>query len=89
MFTYPLVTGAVVRLLGGGVSPMGRSLLSKIISTEEIGKIFSLIVTLETLSGSLSSPLYTYVYNSTISYNPGAIFLVSAGLTVINIFVTM
>lgn len=86
---YRFVIGGIVRLLGGGIAAMGRSLVSKIVSAEEIGKIFSFIVTLETLSGSVSTPLYTYVYNSTINYNPGAIFFVSAGLIVLNIFVTL
>lgn len=79
----------MVRLLGGGVSPMGRSLISKLVSTEEIGAIFSLIITLETLTGSMSSPLYTYIYNVTIRYDPGAIYFLSAALTMLEIFITM
>lgn len=63
--------------------------MTKIVSPDEIGKIFSLFITLDTLCISLSSPLYTFVYNSTLDYNPGAVFFISASCIILEIFLTM
>jgi PCFT/HCP family folate transporter-like MFS transporter 1/3 len=73
-------SAAFSRALGGVLSPMVRSLVSKIVPNEEVGKIFSLIVVSESLFGMGGSPIYTAIYNATILTNPAMFNFVSAGI---------
>lgn len=59
---------------------MVRSLLSKMVSADETGKLFSITVALESLVLLGGIPLYTMVYNSTLDSNPGAFNFVTGGL---------
>lgn len=75
-----LSLAGVVKLLGGGVSPLARTLLSKVIEPEETGRVFSFILPVETILGVVVYPLYTVVYNSTIETSPSAYNFVAAGV---------
>ncbi|CAH0551578.1 unnamed protein product [Brassicogethes aeneus] len=68
------------KILGGLVSPMMRSLISKIIPLEEVGKIFAMVVTAESLCGILGSPIYTGIYNKTIHKDPATYCFFTAGI---------
>lgn len=72
-----------MKILGGGISPMARSLISKSVPSDEIGKVFAFVVGLETLSGMIACPMYTFVYNSTIETMPSAYNFVTAGIFVV------
>ncbi|KAF4527965.1 hypothetical protein B566_EDAN017296 [Ephemera danica] len=50
-----------------------------------LGKVFSLASSLDALTPIAASPLYTLVYNETFHVMPGAFFLVSAVIFVIDI----
>lgn len=78
MLNNIIILGAVLKLFGAALSPMGRSLISKIVNESEVGKIFTLTVALETVGQTVSGPVYTFVYNSTIDRMPSAYNLVSA-----------
>lgn len=58
---------------------MIRTLMSKIVPPEEMGKLFSFFAPLEVLSAILILPLYTFVYNATIDILPSAYSFMSAG----------
>ena len=45
---------------------------------EELGRIFSLVASLEACVPLVTSPIMTIVYNNTLEYFPGAILLISA-----------
>lgn len=60
-----------------------RSLLSKSIDAEEVGKIFSLLAVLSAIGPMTGSPAFRQLYNFTMHYCPGAIFFTFAGLMVI------
>ena len=48
-----------------------------------VGAIFAFLAAMECLTPLPASPIYTYVYNSTLSTFPGAIYLISAGFFVV------
>ncbi|XP_018576193.1 proton-coupled folate transporter isoform X2 [Anoplophora glabripennis] len=84
-----LYTAGGVRCLGGVISPMSRSLISKLIPDDEIGKIFSMIMASEFLIGLGASPLYTAIYNGTINSDPAFFNYLSAGLFAVNMILTV
>ena len=59
-------------------STIVRSIVSKIVAKSEIGRIFSLVSSLDSLVPIVVSPALTELYNATIDYFPGmdAIFRV-------------
>lgn len=87
MFTR--LAGAVVKVLGGGVSPMARTLVTKIVVAEELGKMFAFMVPLEIFAGTVVTPIYTLVYNATIDSLPSAYNFVTAGVIVLQLFILM
>lgn len=68
---------------------MARSVLSKLIPPEESGKIFSVVTSLETIGALAGAPIYTYIYNSTISTFPGFYNFLTAGLFIFDIILVM
>lgn len=84
-----LISAAVVRFLGGLISPMVRTIVSKICSAEEVGKIFSAIMASEFFFSLGANPLYTLVYNDTINKDPGIFNFLSAGLYGVDIILVL
>lgn len=64
-----------------------RSMLSKLIPSEDQGKINSCIASLESVLPLVASALYTSVYTSSLDVYPGSFFLVSAAIMTPPIFV--
>jgi hypothetical protein len=64
-----------------------RATLSKFIPTNEQGKVMSFLACLESISPLVAAPLYTMVYTSTFEVMPGAIFLLTAALTLVPILI--
>lgn len=89
MMDWQIYLGALIKSLGSATNPLLRSYLSKIIPTDEIGKIFPLTVALESLMSLIGSPLYTVIYNLTLSTNPTAYNFFSAGLNFFSLFITV
>lgn len=67
-----------ITLLKGVGTPMCRSILAGVTPSNEIGKIYSITTSIESLAPIGSAPLYTFVYNNTIDTLPGAYNLLSA-----------
>ncbi|KAJ8925662.1 hypothetical protein NQ315_009507 [Exocentrus adspersus] len=84
-----LYTAGGVRCFSGMISPMSRSLISKLVPDNEIAKIFSMIMASEFLFGLGGSPLYTAIYNSTINSDPGVFNYLTAGLYAIGMVLTI
>jgi len=61
-----------------------RSILSKVVVKSELGKIFSMVASLEAAVPLFAAPLFTFVYNHTLDSFPGAVFLVQASLFVLS-----
>lgn len=76
-------------MLGGGVSPLARTLMSKIVDQDEIGKVFSFLLPVQTLLGIVVFPIYALVYNSTIDTAPSTYNFVTAGVIGIEILMVL
>ncbi|XP_046384261.1 proton-coupled folate transporter-like isoform X2 [Ischnura elegans] len=76
--TGMMYAGSVISLLHGAASPMMRSIMSKSVPQNELGKIFTLTASLEALVPLAAQPLYTYLFNNTLQSFPGAFFILSA-----------
>lgn len=59
---------------GGLISIAIRSMVSSIVEPNEIGKIFSLMTTLESSLPLLSALIYTALFSASITYLPGLIY---------------
>ena len=67
-------------MFGGMTSIMVRSMLSKIVPRQELGKVFTFVACGETATPIMASALYSYIYVSTQKEFPGAFSLFTAGL---------
>ena len=52
-----------------------RSLLSKFIEPDEVGKVFSLLAIISAVGPMVGNPVFRQLYNYTLSIYPGAMFL--------------
>lgn len=82
---WQLYLAGGVRCISGVISPMCRSLISKLVPKEESGRVFSITIALESLTAMIGSPLYTFFYNYTIDTDPGAFNFLTAGFLALEI----
>merc|ERR1711976_52531 len=80
---WVLFAGAVSGFLSAFSSIVIRSMLSKCVTKSELGKIFSLLASLEAAVPLFAAPLFTFVYTKTLETWPGAVFAVQAGIFLI------
>ncbi|ODM94712.1 Proton-coupled folate transporter [Orchesella cincta] len=80
--SFLMFLGPIVSLLAGAAMIVPRSMLSKIIPADELGKINSCIGSMESIIPLVASSVYTLVYTSFLDVLPGSFFLISAGLTI-------
>ncbi|XP_063839382.1 proton-coupled folate transporter-like [Ostrinia nubilalis] len=73
--------GPMVEILNGTSMLALRSIFSKLVAADEIGKVNSIIGLTETLMPLAYVPLYTQVYTATMEVLPGAVFLLGAAMT--------
>ncbi|XP_029375193.1 solute carrier family 46 member 3 [Echeneis naucrates] len=67
--------------------PVLRSMMSKIISKSEQGALFACLSFLDSLTNNVSTAVFNSIYAATVSWYPGFIFLLSAGLCAIPLFI--
>ncbi len=60
-------------------SPVGRSLLAKVVEASEVAKIYAVVNLLQYGTGFFASPFYRLVYDATLSSLPSTVFLLSSG----------
>jgi len=77
---WVLFVGACSGFLSSLSAIVIRSILSKVVVKSELGKIFSMVASLEAAVPLFAAPLFTFVYNHTLDSFPGAVFLVQASL---------
>ncbi|CAD7014373.1 uncharacterized protein LOC101459008 isoform X2 [Ceratitis capitata] len=77
---WEMYLGAVCGFMAGINSPMLQAVLAGLVEATEIGKIYAVISSLQTLSPLASAPVYTGIYNATLQSYPGAIYLLSASI---------
>lgn len=62
-----------------------RSIMSTIVSREEIGKVYSITTAVEAVSGLGAAPLYTATYSATIATFPSAFNLITVAIFMCNL----
>ena len=75
-----LFAGSCAGFLSAFSAIVIRSMLSKCVTKAELGKIYSLLASLEGAVPLFASPLFTFVYTNTLKSWPGAVFIVQAGI---------
>ncbi|XP_066256731.1 probable peptidoglycan muropeptide transporter SLC46 isoform X1 [Euwallacea similis] len=74
--------GAIVEILNGTSFIAMRSIASKLVPSDELGKLNSLFGACEALMPLLYGPMYSATYAHTINSMPGAFFILGGILTV-------
>lgn len=67
--------------------PVLRSMISKIVSKSEQGALFACLSFLESLTNNVAGAVFSSIYAATVAWYPGFVFLLSAGLCSIPMFV--
>ncbi|XP_045777870.1 proton-coupled folate transporter-like [Maniola jurtina] len=78
---WQMYTSAGISLFRSLSSPLIRSLLSKILPPQDIAKVFALMCAIEGVSPLIAPALYNSLYAYTISTFPGAIYILSSGIS--------
>ncbi|PZC83886.1 hypothetical protein B5X24_HaOG206635 [Helicoverpa armigera] len=72
----------LLEILNGTTTIALRSIASKLVSSQELGKVYSLFGVAETMMPIIFAPLYSRVYIATLNVLPGTVFLVSVTATI-------
>ena len=85
---WMLYIGGIVAFLDNTSTTMFRSLISKNVEADEIGKVFSVVGVFQALLPFASGPIFGYLYKSTVAYQPNSfLFLVIGILPCIHILI--
>lgn len=76
-----LFLAVVLASAGGFTISCSRGALSKLVAPNELGAVFSVVGLFESLGPVIASPLYTLVYDYTLEFYPGTVFLISAAVS--------
>lgn len=74
------ISASIIVMLKGVAVPMCRAYLASLVPSCEIGKIYSMTTSMESLAPIGSAPIYTFIYNYTIDTYPGAFNFFSASV---------
>ncbi|XP_016929152.2 probable peptidoglycan muropeptide transporter SLC46 [Drosophila suzukii] len=80
VYWQEMYLGMTLGMMRGVMGPMCRAILSHVAPATEVGKIFALTTSMESVSPLGAAPLYTTVYKATLKYYPGAFNFISAVL---------
>ncbi|KAH3886626.1 proton-coupled folate transporter-like [Dreissena polymorpha] len=86
--TWMVWTAISVGSLGGLINSPARSLLSKLVDEHEVGKIFSVLGSGETIAKFLAL-IFTALYGTTLDIFPGMSFLIASALYTIMSFLIL
>ncbi|RVE53552.1 hypothetical protein evm_001693 [Chilo suppressalis] len=80
--TWEIYIGPLIEIFNGTSFIAMRSMVSKLVDKDELGKVNSFFGVAEAMMPLVYAPMYTTVYTATIKTFPGAFFLLGGGLTV-------
>ncbi|XP_031763048.2 solute carrier family 46 member 3-like isoform X2 [Galleria mellonella] len=80
--TWQIYIAPLVEIFNGTSFIAMRSMVSKLVERDELGKVNSFFGLAEAMMPLVYAPMYTTVYTATIKSFPGAFFLLGGGLTV-------
>ncbi|CAG2067194.1 unnamed protein product [Timema podura] len=78
--SWYLYLASGVGFLNNISSPLCRAIIANSVQPHEVGKVFSLTTSLEAITPLVAGPIYTLLYNSTLNYFPGALYVLSAAM---------
>ncbi|KAG8328386.1 hypothetical protein J6590_001053 [Homalodisca vitripennis] len=86
MFLYPTLD-----LMHGAIYTVGHSIVSKVVDSVELGKVNSVLGTVDSLIPLIVFPLYNRTYSMTFQEKPGTFFLISVAFASVTwvIFLTV
>ncbi|XP_046480458.1 probable peptidoglycan muropeptide transporter SLC46 isoform X2 [Neodiprion pinetum] len=87
---WHMYLSSFIGFFNGATGPVMRSTISKSVPAKDIGKVFSLTSSLETLSPLAGAPLYTLIYSHYLPpIYPSPVFLLSASFFTLLLFLTL
>ncbi|KAI8035589.1 hypothetical protein M5D96_011638 [Drosophila gunungcola] len=84
---WHMYLGGLVEIFNGTAFIAMRSIATKLVSKDELGKVNSLFGVAEALMPMVFAPMYTTLYASSLRVLPGAFFLLGGGLTLFSVFI--
>ncbi|XP_060663726.1 probable peptidoglycan muropeptide transporter SLC46 [Drosophila nasuta] len=82
---WHMYLGGLVEIFNGTAFIAMRSIATKLVSKDELGKVNSLFGVAEALMPMVFAPMYTTLYAATLKVLPGAFFLLGGGLTMFSV----
>lgn len=79
---WHMLLGPIAEFIGEAAPIAMRSLASKLVAKQEVGKINSMFGIAESLAPLIYTPILAAVYTETLTTMPGAFFLVGGVMTV-------
>ncbi|KAH8262259.1 hypothetical protein KR026_010704 [Drosophila bipectinata] len=84
---WHMYLGGLVEIFNGTAFIAMRSIATKLVSKDELGKVNSLFGVAEALMPMVFAPMYTTLYAATLRVLPGAFFLLGGGLTMFSVII--
>ncbi|EDW86493.1 uncharacterized protein Dwil_GK18457 [Drosophila willistoni] len=84
---WHMYLGGLVEIFNGTAFIAMRSIATKLVSKDELGKVNSLFGVAEALMPMVFAPMYTTLYAATLRVLPGAFFLLGGGLTTFSVVI--
>lgn len=70
-------------VLTASIGVVIRSMLSKLVLSDELSHVYSVLASLESLVPLVSTFTYNLIYKATIEFFPGCVFVVFSGFLVV------
>ena len=70
-------------MLTASIGVVIRSMLSKLVLSDELSHVYSVLASFESLVPLISTFTYNLIYKATIDFFPGCVFVVFSGLLVV------
>ncbi|XP_037938509.1 tetracycline resistance protein, class A-like [Teleopsis dalmanni] len=84
---WHMYLGGVVEIFNGTSFIAMRSIATKLVNKDELGKVNSLFGVAEALMPMVFGPMYTTLYAATLTTLPGAFYLLGGALTVLSVII--
>lgn len=84
-----LYVGGVLAILDSTTTTLIRSLISKCVHSNEVGRVFSVVGVFQALVPFASGPLFGYVYRKTVATRPNAFIFIIVALKMVSFFIVL
>ena len=86
---WMLYIGGTIAILDATSTTFYRSMISKNVEADEVGKVFSIVATFQALLPFMSGPAFNYLYKFTVKNIPSAWVFLVIGIRSFNFFVLL